>query len=75
MTTVVNKVKDRSKTMSLLRPGVYVYGWTVYNRRDRSKDYFNKAGEGSFEEAQAWMASVAFRVHRPAQDFIHNSQS
>lgn len=65
MTTVVNKVKDRSKYMCKTPDG-YAYGWMAYNRRDRSKDYFNKVGEGSLTEAMEWMASVSYvpKVHR-----------
>ena len=64
MTTVVNKVKDRSKYMRKTPDG-YAYGWMAYNRRDRSKDYFNIVGEGSLEEAMAWMDSISYvpRVH------------
>ncbi len=62
-TTVVNKVKDRSKTMRRTDNG-YEYGWMCYNRRDRSKDYFNKVGEGSYDEALQWMSEVGYEAKR-----------
>jgi hypothetical protein len=67
MTTVVNTVKDRSKYMSRTPEGTYEYGWVVYNRRDRKQDYFNKAGEGTYEEAIAWMDSL---VYEPADHAV-----
>lgn len=51
---VVNKVKDRSK--SIRRCGDhYEWGWVALNKRDRTKDYFNKVGEGTYEEGTQWM--------------------
>lgn len=62
-TTVVNAVKDRSKTMR--RCGdEYEWGWLVFNKRDRSKDYFNKVGAGTYEEALKWMSEVGYEAPR-----------
>lgn len=73
-TRVVNSVKDRSKYMRLklgtAAEPVYEYGWMTYNRRDRSQDYFNKAGEGTYEEAQLWMANFGYR-RRVQKSFVH----
>lgn len=63
-TTVVNALKDRSKCMRRIREGVYEYGWMVLNRRKRDKSYFNKMGEGSMEQAEAWMNDVVYRPKR-----------
>lgn len=57
MSTVQNRLSDRCQTMRHLGDGVYEYGWLVYNKRDRSKDYLNRVGTGTLEEAQAWMAT------------------
>lgn len=59
-TTVVNAVKDRSKMLQSVGGGRYEYGWVVYNRRDRTKDYFNKTGEGTYEDAVAWMSDTNY---------------
>lgn len=65
MTTVVNAVKDRCKSMCRNKEtGLYEFGWTVYNRRDRSQDYFNKVGEGTVEEALAWMEGIGYEAKR-----------
>lgn len=68
MSSVQTKVSDRCRSMRRTPAGTYEYGWLVYNRRDRSQDYFNCAGEGSLEEAQDWMslpiAGARTRVHK-----------
>lgn len=63
MTTVVNSVKDRGKHLRKTETG-YEYGWLVYNRRDPSQNYFNKVGEGSYDEALAWMSGVGYEARR-----------
>jgi|OpeIllAssembly_1097287.scaffolds.fasta_scaffold01305_4 hypothetical protein len=55
---VVNAMKDRSKCMRRTPSGSYEFGWLVYNRRDREKDYFIRAGEGTMADAEAWMTAV-----------------
>lgn len=55
---VVNAMKDRSKTMRRLESGQYEYGYLVLNRRDRSKDYFMRAGVGTLDDAEEWMAAT-----------------
>lgn len=63
MTTVINSMKDRSKYLSKTATG-YEYGWIVYNRRDRTKDYTNKVGEGTFAEANEWMENANYEPKR-----------
>lgn len=62
--TVVNKVKDRCKMMQRTPCGTYEFGWLVYNKRDRKKDYFNKAGEGTYAEATSWMSAEFIKIRR-----------
>jgi len=57
--TVINSIKDKSKYLCKTADG-YAYGWMAYNRRDASKNYFNKVGEGTLEEASAWMANTNY---------------
>lgn len=56
MSIVQNKLSKRCQTIRHVGNGVYEYGWLAYTPRDRSKDYFNRAGAGTLEEAQEWLA-------------------
>lgn len=73
MTTVVqNSLKDRSKTLRCIGDGLYEFGWEVVNRRARAKSYFNKMGEGTLEEAQAWMEQT---IHETKRSCFHQNGS
>lgn len=57
MKTVQTKAKDRCQTVRLVKGTTdqYEWGWLVYNRRDRTQDYFTRAGTGTYEEGKAWL--------------------
>lgn len=61
---VVNTVKDRSKVVRPVAGGTYEWGWLAVNKRDRTKDYFNKVGEGTMDEGLAWMSATGYVAKR-----------
>lgn len=66
MKTVQNKAGARCQTVRLV-PGTtdqYEWGWLVYNKRDRSQDYFNRVGVGELAEGQAWLAKPTAGARR-----------
>lgn len=66
MLTVQNSLKDRSKALRRVEGTEnYQWGWDVRNRRKKCMGYFNCVGEGSMDEALAWMAQSDERVHKP----------
>lgn len=66
MNTVQTKAKDRCQSVRLVKGTTdqYEWGWLVYNRRDRSQDRFMRAGLGTLEEGQAWMAAPVVGIRR-----------
>ena len=64
MTTVQNAVKDRSKTLRRLDAGGYEWGYLVRNTRHRGGDYFNKVGEGTYEDALLWLEQKQYALRR-----------
>ena len=59
MKTVQNKAAVRCQTVRLVQGTTdqYEWGWLVYNRRDRSQDYFTRVGTGTLAEGQAWLSA------------------
>lgn len=57
MKTVQNKAGVRCQTVRLVKGTTdqYEWGWLVYNRRDRTQDYFNRVGTGTLQEGQQWL--------------------
>lgn len=62
MATVQNQLSRRCKTLRLLRPGVYEYGWLVSDRT--TEGHFTRAGEGTLDAAQEWMARPVVGMRR-----------
>ncbi len=66
MKTVQNKAGVRCQTVRLVSGTTdqYEWGWLVYNRRDRSQDYFNRVGVGPLADGQRWLSTSTAGARR-----------
>ena len=66
MKTVQNKAGVRCQTVRLVKGTTDQYEWgrLVYNRRDRSQDYFNRVGVGTLADGQHWLSTPTAGARR-----------